>query len=166
MRLQGYDYTQAGGYFVTIFTQGWAHLFGLVKDGEMFTNNLGRIVQRTWLGLPDLYAGIELGEYIVMPNHFHGILFINGIVMTKTNLVEAGLKPAPTNPKIHGLSELMRAFKTFSAREINIVNENPRSAVWQRGYFDRIIRDEKELDRIREYIHNNPDRFKINPADI
>jgi REP element-mobilizing transposase RayT len=158
------------------------HLFGLVKDGEMFTNNLGRIVQRTWLGLPDHYAGIELGEYIVMPNHFHGIVFVNGLIKTRSSLktsllVGAGLKPAPTKyfnnqehseekPSQHALSEIVRAFKTFSAREINKICKTPGRRVWHKEFYDRIIRNEKELERIRDYIRTNPDRFNKNPADI
>lgn len=157
-RLKGFDYTQAGGYFVTICTSGWVHLFGEIKNSEMVINDLGHIVQQTWQTLPDHYDGIELDEYVVMPNHFHGIVFINGVVMTKTNLVGAGLKPAPTK-KIHGLPELIRAFKTFSAREINQIRGNPGFPVWQRGYHDRIIRNNKELDRVREYIRTNPVNF-------
>ena len=175
MRLLGYDYTQAGGYFVTIFTQGWVHLFGQVKDDEMLTNDLGLIVQRTWLGLPDHFAGIELGEYIVMPNHFHGIIFVNGMIKTKSGLsssrlVGVGLNPTPTSNfkkdehsnndvSPHPLSEIIRALKTFSAREINKICATPGRKVWHKEYFDRIIRNEAELNRIRLYIATNPQRF-------
>jgi REP element-mobilizing transposase RayT len=158
-RLKGYDYTQAGGYFVTICTKEWVHLFGDIQNGEMIINNLGRIVQHQWLDLPKHYAGVELDDFIVMPNHFHGVIIINGIVTTKRNLVGAGLKPAPTNTKNHGLPELIRAFKTFSARKINKVNGNQAPTIWQRGYFDRVIRNVSELDRIREYIRANPENY-------
>jgi len=125
MRLPDYDYTQSGGNFVTFYTQGWVHLLGQIDSGEMLINDLGRIVQQTWLGLPYHYAGIELGEYIVMPNHFHGIVFINGVIRTRTRtktsvLVGAGLKPVSTNEfniqelsetnySSHSLSEVIRA---------------------------------------------------------
>ncbi len=143
---------------MTICTNGWAHLFGEISKGEMITTYLGCIVQQTWQNLPDHYDGIKLDEYVVMPNHFHGIVIIHGVVQTKTNLIGAGLKPAPTK-KFHGLPELIRVFKTFSARQINKNRGNPGLAVWQRGYYDRIIRDKKELDRIREYILYNPMNF-------
>jgi hypothetical protein len=86
MRLQGYDYTQSGGYFLPFHTWGWIYLFGQIVDDEMIMNDLGRIVQRTWLGLLDHYAGIDLDEFIVMPNHFHGIIFVNGMIKTRSSL--------------------------------------------------------------------------------
>ena len=167
MRLQGYDYRQAGGYFVTVHTQGWQHLFGKITDGEMLLNDFGRIVQRIWLNLPDHYTGIELDEYVVMPNHFHGIVFINGLIKTRSlddNLVSAGLKPALTKginsaPAIHSISEVVRALKTFSAREINKMRHTPGIRVWQKDFYDRIIRSEEELDRVRDYIRSNSARF-------
>jgi REP element-mobilizing transposase RayT len=93
-RLKGYDYTQAGGYFVTICTKDWVHLFGDIQNGEMIINNLGRIVQQQWLDLPKHYTGFELDDFIVMPNHFHGVMIINGIVTTKSILVGAGFRRA------------------------------------------------------------------------
>jgi REP element-mobilizing transposase RayT len=175
LRLPGYDYSQAGGYFVTFYTQGWVHLFGQINSGEILMNDLGYIVQRIWLGLPNHYAGIGLGEYIVMPNHFHGIIFVNGMIKTKSGLslsrlVGGGLKPPPTSNfkknehsnndgSPHSLSEIIRALKTFSAREINKINSTPGRRVWHKEYFDRIIRNEAELNRIHLYIETNPQRF-------
>ncbi|MCA9915636.1 MAG: transposase family protein, partial [Anaerolineae bacterium] len=81
-RLQGYDYSQSGAYFVTICTHERAHLFGVVADGEMVLNRAGEIAQERWFALPDHHNGIELDAFVVMPNHIHGIIILTGIVGT------------------------------------------------------------------------------------
>jgi len=134
MRLPGYDYAQPGAYFVTTCTQDRASLFGTIADGMMRLNAHGRIVRDTWLHLPDHYP-LELDAFVAMPNHVHGIIVIPS--------VGAGFKPAPT------LSEIVRAFKTFSARRIG-------HPVWQRNFHEHIIRSEASLERIRQYIVDNP----------
>jgi len=151
MRLLGYDYTQAGGYFVTIFTQGWVHLFGQVKDDEMLTNDLGRIVQRTWLGLPDHFAGIELDDFIIIPNHLHGIVIINYVADHVRAHVRAPLQEMSESQQSHrhlhrnpgSLGSIISGFKFSATRQINIYRGTPSAPVWLRGYYDRIIRDEK-----------------------
>jgi REP element-mobilizing transposase RayT len=114
--------------------------------------------------LPNHYSHIDLDEYVVMPNHFHGIVWIRGDG-------RAGLKPAPTadRPRAHPLSEIVRAFKTFSARRINQMRSTPGMPVWQRDYYERVVRNERELNAIREYIQTNPLRWhldKENPQRI
>lgn len=150
LRLRDHDYSQAGMYFVTACTQGRACLFGEVIDGEMHVNDAGKAVQAVWHKLPEHYRPIALDEFVVMPNHMHGI-----IVMHPAG---AGLKPAPTT---HGVSEIMRAFKTFSSRHINQIRQTPGNQIWQRSFWDRIIRNEDELNRIREYIQNNPAQWTL-----
>ncbi len=171
IRLKGYDYSQAGGYFVTIVIQNRECLFGDVVDGEMMLNELGKILLLTWNDLPSHNQHIILDEFVIMPNHIHGIIFINvgtdsNIAGADSNIVGAGSKPAPMEPapmepapmvkKHHGLSEIVRQFKTFSARRINKHRGTPGAPVWQRNYWEHIIRDELELNRIRGYITNNP----------
>lgn len=159
IRLRGYDYTQAGVYFVTIVTHGRECLFGDVVEGEMRHNASGEIAQTCWEDLVNHYAHVELDAFVVMPNHVHGIILLND---TRVGVdVGAGLKPAPTmatnpSPKRHGLSEIVRAFKTFSARRINMMRDMPGYAVWQRNFYERIVRSEHELEQIRAYIENNP----------
>ena len=182
MRLHGYDYTQAGGYFITFHTQGWVHFFGEVRDGEMIVNNLGCIAKQSWLDLPNHYSGIELDEFVIMPNHFHSVVFINGSVETKSKsnpnmMLGAGLSPAPAKDsgfasrtqylsKPISLSEIIRAFKSFSSREINKHCNSSGRKIWHRDFYDRIIRNAEELDRIRLYICFNPVRFHPNLPDI
>ena len=137
MRLPGYDYAQPGAYFVTICTRDHASLFGAIADGMISLTVRGRIVRNTWLRLPEHYP-VELDAFVVMPNHVHGIIVIPS--------VGAGFKPAPT------LSEIVRAFKTFSARRIG-------HPVWQRNFYEHIVRSEAALERIRQYIVDNPARW-------
>ena len=164
IRLRGYDYSLAGAYFVTICTQRRARLFGRVINGEMMLSEAGRMVVATWNGLPEHYYNVELDAFIVMPEHVHGIVVLNAgvaVVGAAVAVVGAGFKPAPTATAAahrhrHGLSEIIRAFKTFSARRINSFRNLPGHAVWQRNYYEHIIRNAAALNRIRRYIENNP----------
>jgi REP element-mobilizing transposase RayT len=163
IRLAGYDYKQSGAYFVTIVTQNRECLFGEIVDGGMRLNEAGKVVAGSWAALPNHYANTGLDEFVVMPNHIHGII-------TLQDCVGAGLKPAPTmRGKRHGLSEIVRALKTFSARNINALRQTPGLAVWQRNYHEHVIRNEKSLERIRQYIQDNPLRWAFdreNPAAL
>ncbi len=152
IRLQGYDYTQSGAYFVTIIAWQRECLFGEIVDGEMQLNQFGKIVERAWFDLPKHYPHVELGTFCIMPNHVHAvILLIDGIV-------RAGLKPAPTMAR-HPLSEIVRAFKSFSARRINELRKTQGIPVWQRNYYEHIIRNDEEHNRIYLYIEANVDNW-------
>ncbi|MBN1886714.1 MAG: transposase [Thermoflexales bacterium] len=159
IRLKGYDYAQAGAYFVTLCVQNRECALGYVVDGGMVLNDAGQIVQACWDDLPNHYPHIQLDAFVVMPNHVHGIIVLVDDV--RMGLVGAGLKPAPTTPaKQHGLPEIVRAFKTFSARRINLIRGTPGQAFWQCNYYERVIRDEAELDRARRYIETNPAQWQ------
>jgi REP element-mobilizing transposase RayT len=120
---------------------------GEIKDGTMISTQYGEIVSRCWEDLSDHYGNVKLDAFVVMPNHVHGIVVIDYHVGN-------GFKPFPT--KRHGLSEIMRGFKTFSSRRINErLNGNGRFQ-WQKSFHDHIIRGERDLTRVREYIMNNP----------
>ena len=156
IRLQDYDYSQAGAYFITVCTKNRECLFGEISDGKIVLNEFGQIVESVWLDLPKHYPNIELDAFVIMPNHIHGIVFIVG----------AGLKPAPTKPantiaptkvmKNYPLSEIVRGFKTFSSRKINEMRFKSGMSLWQRNYHEHIIRKEESLNCIREYIMINP----------
>jgi len=120
-------------------------------------NPLGEIVEDVWTGLPDHHPHIELDAFVVMPNHFHGLV----ILKPNPTVVGEGLKPSPTATRRHGLPEIVRAFKTFSARRINALRGTPGQHLWQRSYHDRIVRNETELNRLREYIATNPLRWHL-----
>jgi putative transposase len=176
IRLKGYDYTRAGAYFVTICAQGREDLFGNIVDREMVLNPYGHIVQAAWLDLPRHYPHIQLDAFCLMPNHVHGIIVINethvgaglkGEVFLPDGLMY-GEGSLPENNKTrpydcirnrHPLSEIVRAFKSYSARRINGLRKTRGLAVWQRNYFETILRDENHYHHIRTYILNNPHRW-------
>ena len=153
IRLKGYDYSQAGRYFVTICTYKSRCIFGKVKDKRICLNRAGVIIERCWNDLETRYNGeIHIDEFIVMPNHVHGIIFI-------PDLGRAGFKPAPTRK--HPLSEIVRAFKTFSSRRINELRNSPGTPVWQRNYYEHVIRNESDYRQIGEYILYNPAKWEM-----
>ena len=169
IRLRGFDYAQAGAYFVTICTRRSACVLGEVVAGEVRLSEAGRVVQTVWEGLPRHYPHVQLDAWIIMPNHVHGIVILTA------DPVGAGLKPAPTTPDApapanvkrtrHGLPEIVRAFKTFSARRINAARGTQGTAFWQRNYYEHVIRNEAALDRIRQYIEDNPARWHEDPEN-
>ena len=158
IRLKGYDYAQPGAYFVTICVRERECAFGDVVDGEMALSDAGHIVRACWDDLPNHYPHVHLDAFIIMPNHVHGI-----IVLVDDDIVGAGLRPAPTEPaptdtttKRHDLPEIVRAFKSFSSRRINEMHADTGASFWQRGFYEHVVRNERELDNIRRYILDNP----------
>ena len=146
-RLSGYDYSTPGYYFVTICIKYIECLFGEIVNDKMELNEMGKIVEKCWMDLPNHYMNIELDEFVIMPNHFHGII----------RIVWNGFKPFHTMPtkKLHGLPEIIRGFKTFSSRRINETKPILKFQ-WHKSYHDRIIRNDRELYRIQKYIVYNP----------
>lgn len=152
-RWQGYDYCMPGHYFITICTQDMICHFGSVVNNKMVFNELGKIINECWFDLPKHYKNCKLDKFVIMPNHVHGIIeIINDRYFKTADYVGNGLKPFPTD---HGLPEIVRGFKTFSSRKINRLEGN-KYFQWQKSFYDRVIRSEKELFDIREYITNNP----------
>ena len=150
-------------------------MFGEIVNGEMRLNDGGRIIQATWDELSEHYPGVECDAFVVMPNHVHGVIGLvddggdggidvgAGLKPAQTGLrsttaPRAGFKPAPTR---HGLPEIIRAFKTFSGRRINEFRNTTGAPVWQRNYYEHVVRGENELIRIREYIANNPMQWEM-----
>jgi putative transposase len=153
IRLQGYDYSQAGAYFVTMVTWQRECLFGEVVNGEMHLNNFGEIVAQTWQWLEKQYLYVEMGAWKVMPNHFHGILSIH-------DDGRGGSRTAPTENIQHKpLGRLIGAFKTMSTKQINLLRQTEGQIVWQRNYYEHIIRDKSEMEKIWAYIESNPARW-------
>ncbi len=160
-RLKYWDYSDPGFYFVTICTKNMVNCFGEIIDGKMTLNKYGYIVKHCWRDLPNHYKNCILDSYVIMPNHFHGIIQIKRI--RHTNHVEMGLqpiseasyKPASTGYKKYSLFEMIRGFKTFSSKKINLVNHAIYFR-WQKSYYEHIIHTELDLYNIREYIKNNP----------
>lgn len=152
-RLKGFDYAQVGAYFITVCTYQRECLLGNVIDGAMILDFPGEQVFEAWHGLPDHYPHVRLDAFVIMPNHVHGIVVLSG------DRVAAGLKPAAT--KRHALPEVVRGFKTFSSRRTNAWRQTAGTHVWQRNYHEHVIRSERELDKIRQYIATNPLRWAL-----
>ena len=165
LRLKGYDYSQAGAYFVTICAYNKEYLFGDIINGVMRMNEYGKTVREKWLLSSKLRSEIKLDEFVIMPNHFHAIVIIWSI---GTNTVGAnGRSPLRMKPK--SLSSLMAGFKSSATSRINGLRNSPGVPVWQRNYYEHIVRNEDELNRIREYIINNPLQWQFdreNPRHI
>ena len=151
IRLKNYDYSQVGGYFVTICTRNKQCLFGQIKDNQMKLNHLGAIVRQYWQEIPEHFPHVESDTFVIMPNHIHGILWIKESPTQKHQSCEFGQAIKGSIPSI------VRAFKAIVTKDINAISQLPStSLVWQRNYYEQIIRDERMLLNIREYIMNNP----------
>ncbi len=173
LRLKGYDYAMAGAYFVTICTQDRACLFGNVAAGAMCLNEAGQMVAALWDGIAARFSSVEIDQFVVMPNHLHGIL-----VLPDTDASGATTRVAPTGPSIVGaplvgvpvtrvrLGDVVGAFKSLATiGYIGGVKANGwpefRGRLWQRNYYEHIIRDEAALNRVRRYIDDNPVRWEF-----
>lgn len=172
IRLRGYDYSQNGAYFVTICTQNRRYLFGEINNGEMLLNEAGIMVQDTWNGLPEYAVGYTVEALQVMPNHLHGILMIMDDTSRQLRRAHPAKtldapshgpirRSAPTTSMPRPLTEILQRFKRFTTHEyIRGVHELGwppfEGKLWQRGYYERIVRNEREFFAYWEYIANNP----------
>ena len=157
IRLQGYDYTQSGAYFVTIVVQDRLCLFGSVVDQEMRKNEVGKMVRRVWERLPDRFPCIQLDASVVMPNHIHGIMVIDQPVGAP-NPARATTRVAPT------LGAVVGAYKSLTTRAyIEGVSAGVwppfRKRLWQRNYYEHVVRNDASLGELRQYILDNPARW-------
>lgn len=189
IRKDRFGYTGAGGYFVTICTHNKPHLFGTVRDGRMHLNDAGHIISTIWNRLPDKFSGIELNEFVIMPNHLHGIIVIkdnvgttnsdhtaqqpdvgaglalpttSGLVPPENNLGAASCAPT--------LGDIVGWFKTMTTNEyIRAVKQNGwppfDQRLWQRNYYERIIHD-NEWEKIASYIYANPAEWHIDCENL
>lgn len=164
IRLRGYDYRNAGAYFVTICThQRWC-LFGEVVDGRMRLNDWGQVVVRLWRTIPDFRPYVLLDEFQCMPNHVHLILWImnddapNIMPVGKRRFSLQTQKERGTKPK--SLGSIIGAYKSAVTKEINDLRGDKHPPIWQGRYHDRIIRNEGELEAIRRYIRANPANWR------
>ncbi len=167
IRLKGYDYSQAGAYFVTICAHNRGCLFGDIVDGEMRSNGSGETVSDCWDNLASHFQHIELDAFVVMPNHIHGIIVIvDDAGDAGRGKAFAGVRKCFTPTTKRGslagsLCAAVQNFKSVSTRKINQQRDTQGAPVWQRNYYEHIIRNEKELDRIRAYIAGNPAKWAM-----
>jgi len=163
IRLVGYDYTRSGAYFVTVCVQDRLCLFGDVIEKTMVLNEAGRMVQNVWQSLPLHNSGITLDEFMVMPNHFHGIVVLDGQAIPPVRqwsmaslLGKQGReaqRPAPTI----SLPDVMQRFKSITTALYRQGKwPGMKRRLWQRNYYERIIQGKLELKHVRQYIKDNP----------
>jgi putative transposase len=170
IRLPGYDYSRPGYYFVTLCTHEKGCLFGDFENNDIVLNETGMLVKRKWHELPVHFSGIELDKMIVMPNHLHGIIVISdcrgGVVPPQFGAMTEGARTAPLQMG-KTLGQMIAWFKYESTKEINrVISGNPDVKIWQRNFYDRIIRDEEELSRIRNYTVANPENWQEDEENI
>jgi len=180
IRLQGYDYRQSGAYFVTILTYKRMNILGEIHHENVVLSELGEIVKQVWEQIPTHFAYVDLDFFVIMPNHFHGVLIItdNPVSSGSSDSLNISVraqhvaplqaplahtsKPkgiTPNNVASGSLGAIIRSFKgtvTRLAHEIGY-----ESPIWHRNYYEHIIRDEKSLDSIREYILYNPAKWEF-----
>jgi REP element-mobilizing transposase RayT len=161
IRLHNYNYTQPGAYFVTLCTHERECLLGNITDGTLRLGPLGLVIEECWQALPRYFHAVELDAFVIMPNHVHGIICI-------VDTPHADAAPSQQHGSAPGsLTAIVGTFKAISARRINQLRGTPGAAVWQRNYYEHIIRTSRELEAVRKYIVDNPLKWSMdheNPA--
>jgi putative transposase len=158
IRLREYDYTNPNWYYITICSYKMENIFGKVEKNKMILNKEGEIVEQEWLKIKELRKNIDLDYYVVMPNHFHGIVIIES--RDKASLV-------PTEERRFGkpvagsLSTIIGSFKSAVTKRINELRKYKSTPIWQKNYYEHIIRNEMDLFYIRRYIELNPLKWEL-----
>jgi putative transposase len=184
IRLKGYDYSQAGLYFITICCQDRKYRFGKIENGEMILNELGTIAYNEWTKLVERFTNFELDVFQIMPNHMHGIILLNNVagVDTLTQLVQpqglvptyaiaqngsitdcddigTGASPAPANATVGGIIGAYKSLVFNGCLKIYKSKNDLMGKLWQRNYYEHIIRNAKSYENISNYIINNPAKW-------
>jgi REP element-mobilizing transposase RayT len=172
IRYQGYDYSHIGEYFLTLCCYDHHCLFGFVTNGKMVLNKFGMIAQEEWYKSAEIRQEIRLHEFVVMPNHIHGIVEIIGCrgdrPVAQNNVIndrmidnkEKGDRPvAPTGPQSGSVGAMIAGYKSSVTSKINQLRNSQGKPIWQRNFYDNIIRNEESLQSIRDYIRNNPAKW-------
>ena len=176
IRLAGYDYTQCGAYFVTLNAREHGSIFGEVIEGAVRLSPIGEIVSHCWLNLANLFA-IQLDAWVIMPDHLHGVIFLRGkdeAAGGRAPYEGMVSSPAASPLRPHGTSSeslgaVVQNFKSVTTRKINRLRGMSGGQVWQRNYYEHIVRNERELNAIRRYIDDNPCNWALdreNPKRI
>ena len=165
IRIKGYDYTQAGAYFITIVTYHRDPLFGEIVNGEMQLSPMGRIAEEHWRAIPEHFPQVVLGTYVIMPNHVHGIMIIQPVRATDVGVTDVAVgathwvAPTANGPKRGSIGAIIGAYKMSVTRRIQ--KELNETAIWQRNYYEHVIRNDEEHHRIHLYIEANIDNWAM-----
>jgi putative transposase len=153
IRLREYDYSQPGEYFLTICTYNHECILGSIIHGEMKLSAKGTIAQRCWEEIPKHFSNAQLDEYIVMPNHIHGILILTESMVGTRHAVS--LREEFSKAVAGSVPTIVRSFKSATTKRIHEIRNTSPLRAWQSRFYDRIIRNDKELNNIRDYIHKH-----------
>ena len=151
LRIPDFDYSQPGAYFVTIVTKDRKTLFGQIVDGEMALNDIGRMVEEVWIAIPSHFPNVELGEFVIMPNHIHGIISITVGATHASPLTRVAKGPMPGS-----IAAIVGSFKSTASRKFRETTANPGKHLWQRNYYEHIIKNERDYQATYDYILANP----------
>lgn len=167
IRLKDYDYSQMGAYFVTIYAHKRECLFGEISQDVMILNEIGNVARSNWIAIPEHFAHVDLDAFVVMPNHVHGILLFE---FDNSRQKRSSQPLAKQNPiigaKSGSLGAVVGSYKASVTKQVNqIFNQQPQH-VWQRNYYERIIRNERELLAIRTYIENNSLKWQLDTENL
>ena len=158
LRLEGFAYTEEGAYFITICTHKRKCTLAKMIDNEVCLNNWGRVVESEWLQTAILRPYVSLDAHVVMPNHFHAILFLQGQERATQRVAPTG-KDHPTGLMPRSIGAIVGQFKSQVTKQLHSTGRKSKEPFWQRNYYEHAIRDEDDPNRIREYIQNNPIRW-------
>ena len=166
IRLPEYDYAQDGVYFITICTRGRECLLGMVNEGRVELTEYGPIVQEEWSRSTSIRAELSLGEFVVMPNHLHGIVEMNARSAMEVGAhgrapLRALNSTRPLHRQKRSLGSFIAGFKSACTKRINQRRASPGTPVWQRNYYEHIVRDENDLSPVRQYIVDNPLEWEL-----
>ena len=165
-RLKEYDYSSEGFYFITICTKKMVEWFGKIEKGEMTLSEEGRIANNQWLEIPRYYENIDIDEFVVLPNHIHGIIIIKDAIFGRTE--HCSVPTINKNEHYGTVSKIIKSFKEIVSKNIRKQCRN-YDFQWQRSFYDHIIRNEKSLQNIRNYVINNQLKWesdKYNPINF
>jgi len=167
IRLPEFDYSQSNYYFITICTHQKSHLFGRVVNGQVVLNGFGNIINNELIKTPLIRREIDLIKYVIMPNHIHVLILINNVGASGNSPVNNkqitnwanGRSPLRMKPK--SVSSFVAGYKSVTTKSINIIRRMPGCPVWQRNYYEHIIRDDDDYASTWEYIDQNPDKWNF-----
>ncbi len=165
IRLPAFDYRSHGAYFITFCTRERRKLLARIVDDRSELSTIGQIALDEWRRTAELRPNVTLDEFIVTPNHVHGIIWLSRpAVVGAQRAAPLRSRSRQTFAVVPGsLGAIVRAFKPATTKRLNELNGTPAHQLWQRNYYERIIRDERELNRAREYIHANPQQWHDDP---
>lgn len=164
IRLKDYDYSRAGAYFVTILVRDREHLLGEVANGAVQLSKIGEIADESWREIPEHFSDVECDAYAIMPNHIHGVLVVGGVGARHASPLQRHplrVSKRPSGVRPNSVGAIIGSFKSAATKRINRFRRTIGFVVWQRNYYEHIIRDEDSMNKIREYIIQNPARWEF-----